>query len=470
VKKCRKPPVYVIGGGHFSADNSDGVNLAQREVNTLLADRPLTYSNSLINLLRKPKTVTSLLKGSTVYCNLDPYAYVLMALRENWGCDYRVIRNVQTGPWSGYLLQEWLCRALERPDDVTLYTSEYVRASYSAYFVRQSPGKHIVGYPNTLSACKQTPMSKNRHFECGFFGRLARDKNFTDALACFAAVLRKRPLSKFAIVGAPHDMDFTEEQVSSLISGFGLKDRVEYFGLLPHNATMDTMSRTRTVVFPSTSNVESFGRVVAEAHLRGCNIAASNHGAMPEFIPSENLAEVDYYNIMEAPTLRHFPTGTTSANELASLALDSGCRVNKDHFAAMLRHKYTFLDALDGNIDGSYSDLIGNVEPFGQVSNIPEITSAYALSKANILVDSMKALFLPDCHLHSILEELVNKSLNKKRTQRFINTIKQGNLDIRDIGGWPIEACSVLQFDPRLSVLKQSFRENFSTKECNCYA
>ena len=388
-----------------------------------------------------------------------------MALREEYGRKFRVARNIQTGPWSGYLLQEWLCRPLEREGDVTLYTSDYTRASYASYFPHPTLGHHITGFPNMLSIPGKILSSRHREYECGYFGRISKDKNFEDAVACFKFVMQAKPSSRFVIVGAPHDMDYSSHDVMDIIKRHNLDLRTNYMRPLSHHDTLDVMSCTRTVVFPSTSNVESFGRVVAEAWYCGCNVAASTHAAMPEFLKPTRMAKVHYDEGLCRSTLRHFPTGKVSPEALADLALSDENNLDSRKIQSKENYIDVLLAALDGIILESSCLQNSNIRVLGHLQGVRKLNTCEAQEKVTQIIQAMRELFLSEKTRLKCLDKLVVGSLDEDRTRRFIKLVQKWGLNICDIGGWPIEACSVVGFDAVLTLktekkYPQSKRDN----------
>ena len=121
IEEPRRMPdstVHMVCAEGQSHQNFDGVYLAQREIENFAAEFLDDVEMVPWQALLEPeKWLTQIGSRDIVYCNVDPYAFLLFLAREELSLSFRIGRNVQTGPWTGYLHQELLCGTLTRACD-----------------------------------------------------------------------------------------------------------------------------------------------------------------------------------------------------------------------------------------------------------------------------------------------------------------------------------------------------------------
>ena len=86
-----------------------------------------------IGIFRHYQDIRSFLAGcDAVYANCGPWAALLYLVREREQLDVRIIREVRTVGWVGYIWQEEVAGQLERPGDQRVFPSRYARDIWDA--------------------------------------------------------------------------------------------------------------------------------------------------------------------------------------------------------------------------------------------------------------------------------------------------------------------------------------------------
>lgn len=115
----------------------------------------------------------------------------------------------------------------------------------------------------------------------GYMGRIVEEKGFK-TLAQALNTIRALPW-RLVVVGAG---DYQAE-FSSQIDGFGLGDRVDYLGYVPHPEAPTYLSAFDMLVIPSETRAnwkEQFGRVIIESMACLTPVVGSNSGEIPNLI------------------------------------------------------------------------------------------------------------------------------------------------------------------------------------------
>jgi hypothetical protein len=455
--------VYVVSISNRDKCDFDGVGLAQAEIAKKLraiSTPEQVRDLSLQQLLHNPGLLDTLSEEDVIYCNADPYAYVLFYIRHIKKLSFRIIRAVQTGPWNGYLLQEWLCSPFTLENDLILYISNYAKKLFCNIIPNLgNTGKHIVCYPELLELPQLNNLRplKERSYAALYLGRIAHDKGFETALEAFEIAYRRDSTLRFCVVGQVHHLDYSNEYFSHIIdsaSSYG----VEFVNAIPHSSVFDYLAQSRCLLFPSTSNTESLGRVVLEAcHCRTPVICAA-HAEMPLIANWENMLSPNYRVGLNRTTSMHFPMGQPNPQDFASLIHQDNCPIDVQVLKERQKHWDLFTDIVLTNSFESVAktqDTDSLLLPNIVLDGIPKINLTHALNKVSILCDSLEVLLRIGSNKTKVLEMLTEKSMLPERTEHFIKSINSGQFRVDNIGGFPMEACHLVDFNPYLRILDQ---------------
>lgn len=112
-------------------------------------------------------------------------------------------------------------------------------------------------------------------------GRLVESKGFDVALRAFALVRAHTPGARFEIVGDGPEAP----RLSRLSEDLGLRDAVEFLGMVPPDRVRDLLASAAVVAVPSVG-FEAFGLVALEAAFAGRPVVASRNGGLAEVVRS----------------------------------------------------------------------------------------------------------------------------------------------------------------------------------------
>ena len=280
----------------------DGANFAYRDLARLLSESPrLELIVHDIGQLFKDDDAAreALRKCDVVVASVGPHAYLYFHLREKLGLHYRIIRDVRTALWNGYLLQEVLVTPYLRPEDSVFYSSAYSRDLFHLIFPNVSVQSQHVCYPlrhwlpprQPISTLKRSRADKRT---IGYVGRLTDDKNFSQAIELIAALERRQP-GRFRLIAVGQGK--APNGYPSLVSASLGEKPPAYTWVKPvsHTKIWDYYSDFDVLFFPSTSSLETLGRVLVEATYAGVPVLASSHGATSELLDADALLPTRYY-------------------------------------------------------------------------------------------------------------------------------------------------------------------------------
>jgi glycosyltransferase involved in cell wall biosynthesis len=289
------PYVPVVGFHRFRSyaghPGKDGANFAYTEVGRLLSESPQVRArpHDLVDLFRSDEAAREALKDcDVVVATVGPHAYLYFYLRERLGLDFTIVRDARTALWNGYLQQEALSAPYLRPGDVLYHSSRYSQALYSMLFPGLAASRQAVCYPllrwfpKELAGSWTGSGSKGRT-RIGFVGRLTDDKNHSQAVALQRELGRRAP-GAFELVAVGEDpRPRRASEADALVPGYTWRPPVDRARLWRDYQEMDVL------FFPSTSSLETFGRVLVEASYIGTPVMASTHAAASELLPAESL-------------------------------------------------------------------------------------------------------------------------------------------------------------------------------------
>lgn len=453
----------------FASDESlpqrDGVNLAHTEINDLLASpeaRHLSVEfHDFDRLLRDEAYARSALQGvDCVLSNVGPHAHYYHLLRERFGMDFRIVRDIKTALWSCYLLQESLCAPFLRQGDALLATSNYSR-QLTRHLFPHLQGHAIDLFEPVLSLRPFAPQPAatrdGRVITLGHIGRLSLDKNFPQMVDLLLALHREEP-GRYRLVacGSVHSPECDPVAISSRIHRqTGRSDLFSYLPPVAHHEVLGLLRSFDYFLFFSTSNLEVLGRVMVESAYAGVPILAANHAAAPELLDGSSLLPVTY--ALDRPFHSHFdcPLGAVDVDAAARMILE-GRRpqppgrpdVNRPDILLRLLH-----EGPQGACQTAAPPLHDGPAEMVRRLRWRDLTAARSRTQAGTELEELRDWFCalngkksPDFQLR--LQRLRGMTLFPERTERFAQGATKTRGDFTNLGGMDMELCNVARFHP----------------------
>ncbi|MCB1670711.1 MAG: glycosyltransferase [Gammaproteobacteria bacterium] len=474
----------------------DGVNLAHENITRLLQDNTsvdLTISFHDFNrLLADENYARRELSGCDyVVSNVGPHAHYYFYLREKLNLSFRILRDVRTAIWSSYLFQEYLCTPYLRETDILMVASHYTRGIYEKLFPALKQGNTFRCYPLAVCFPDELParsgLAQDKETIClGYIGRLSEDKNFPDLVELLirlnlenGTTSRERENgesakseecginTKYKLVacGEVHSESCSPTSVEEKIHrALGEGDYFEYMLPRKNRDIWELYRSFDLLIFPSTSNLETFGRVLIEASYAELPVVCGEHAAAAELMPPSSLCGVDYkYNF---PFSTHFDhnLGKVNIADMVRAITNGGLSPSscQREYAA---HPEMFLDVLTTplteisvhlrkplSLTASQKAFIDSL----RVSMPPPLT----MKRADRLIETLTQWFLAlqdkrATEYPQLLTELMDNSKHAERTQRFIDKCAVTNSDFTNVGGIDIELCHIADFYPEFYMTPQ---------------
>jgi glycosyltransferase involved in cell wall biosynthesis len=435
----------VVTHRHTAPSLLDGANLHQLELaQAFLHEQSMRVDRVSIAALLGEPTISD---ANFIYCAADPFAHFLFHARERRGWKCRIIRSVQTAAWAGYLLQESLCRPLEREDDITIYPSLYCLRSYDKWFARRGIGRHLIRRFAPVHVPAPVAPREKRPYRAGYFGRLSLDKNFITACEAFAAISAVEPQARFLIVGIADPNHFSTDDVKAILRRSGIERSCDLVGGLPHVRAMESMANVSALLFPSTSTIESYGRVIVEAGALQARCVAADHAAAPELLMPALLVPV----VRKSGNLscyENHPTGSVDAAELAARVLTP----SDDRDAISILDPVA--DVPSGLLRRTPPDKKFATVPriLGSIMGMPEVSPQEALEQIACHIALSRCFVRKG--LEPISKALLANSSSPRRTAGFISRSLGADPDLSQLGGWALESGHLLGFRPILRLGK----------------
>lgn len=262
-----------------------------------------------------------------VVCNAGPYGHLYHYLRELAGSRFRIIRDVRTSSWGGFLLQEALAAPLSRPGDLVLFPSEFCRAYFMKFFPQGLTRYNTaVCYPLMDSFPAAVARHPEPGFNVGYIGRMSGDKNFSKVLEIFEGIHRHRSDARLHLAG-PMDKRSkygSLERIVSRLQQSGVPaDRVSYAGQLPYEKIWPFFAKLDLFVFPAMSSVESLGRVLLEARHANVPVISVDYAAAGEIVPPSHLVAPVFNTSEEFDGNKPFSFGSIDVELSVQAALRS---------------------------------------------------------------------------------------------------------------------------------------------------
>jgi len=458
-----------------SLPQKDGVNLAHENIAALLktaqADVLEVHFHDFNRLLSDEAYALAVL-GNTdcVISNVGPHAHYYFYLRHHHKLRFRIIRDVRTAIWSSYLLQEHLCKPFLQAEDLLLVASNYTRGLYEKIFPHLTRFPCFRCYPLTVQfpevLPRRPPKRNGEPMVLGYIGRLSEDKNFPELVTLIIELNRRYPRQyKLLACGDVHSASCNPEKIQLRIqSALGEGDYFEYLPSRPHSEIWSVLRRFDVKLFPSTSNLETFGRVIIEASYAGIPVICGAHAAAPELLPAEALCPVDYFTGRTFNTHFDHSLGKVSTHNI--LQTLSGSLPSPDCHLEFLAHPQKFLELLTLGRDAvarfdplslkpAQEEFINTLE----LDMPPPLNQAAATQAISQILPWFIGLQRKDAAARlQLSERLLHISTHPERTQRFLEKAHHTRADFTYVGGIDIELCHVLDFYPTFSIETASSR------------
>lgn len=461
----------------YSTDSSlpqkDGVNIAHEDIKKLFfenhSDELQVRSHNLTRLLHDEKyALTTLADVDFVMSNVGPHAHYYFFLREKYNLKYTIIRDLRTALWSSYLLQEHLCQPLLRADDILIVSSHYTQGIYEKIFPHLTGTKIYKCYPVTVSfppnIQQKRPMFQTQPYTTciGYLGRLSDDKNFPQLVELIVQ-LNRNSRKKYTLLacGDVHSdscqpqliKEYLQEQLDD-------DDFFEYFPARPHSEIWEFLAQIDLMIFPSTSNLETLGRVIIEASHMKVPVVAARHAATTELLPQQNLCSVNYRENINYHAHFDYSLGSICLHELYAIVSKETYSVSncdKDY----AQHSAWLLDIVLKNstdrqfccqfhLNDSQKAFINSLA----VELPPALGREISLKQLTVLAnwfvqlqDKQSADYLPKTR------ELIRRSAFKERTRKYLEKSYKTSADFTNVGGLDIELCHIAHFYPRFKIL-----------------
>jgi len=437
----------------------DGANFAYEEIGRLL--------QSTFALVARPHDILELCKDDRLAFNelrdidvvvacVGPHAYLYFYLRQRLCLDFRIIRDARTALWNAYFLQEALVQPLMRESDLLVHSSAYSQAVYSRAFPGLNSTNQAVCYPLTRWFPQKMPRAPRNSWQrvtLGFVGRMTDDKGYPQALELFAACRRYWPgryqmLSVGEVLNLGHHEKLLYKHLGADRSGY------RSLGPVVRNEIWQMYDQMDLLLFPSTSNLETFGRVLVEASHAGVPILAAGHGAAHELIDPAAKVPVIYRH-GELISLR-------DSVAMGSLDLDAAVGALADTTAVPRSTGHElyksddelFLHLVKVGISAARTDRAVRTEQAAfaallTLQDLPTLTEQQVLVQIEKLVKMIVALHdWYSFRYYKALIRLIMASSMRHRTVQFVRRSVHWREDLTNIGGMDMEFAHLLLFAP----------------------
>lgn len=449
----------------------DGVNFAHENFTRLLrkvVDHELDIEfHDFNDLISDSDQAFKVLRGlDCVFSNVGPHAHYYFWLRERLGLDFRIIRDARTAIWSSYLLQEYLIAPLLRSGDTLQVASNYVLGIYEHIFPHLSGYPSALCYPLGIAFPRPRPAARDgwpmagATVVVGYLGRISDDKNFPDVVDLVVRLNRQSTSQlryRLVACGDVHSPSCAPSRVAAQFAkALGQGDWYQYLPARPYEHIWDVLACFDVLVFPSTSNLETFGRVLIEASYARVPVVAGRHAASSELVDPKSLCNVAYQTCKSFATHFDHQLGRVDVDQMAAL-IRSGAVKSSDSYERYADHDQRFLDILrSADFAADRPRLTRSQQAF--IASLDVVLPHLpARQEACALLSQMAEWFQDLQRLGSFdyaakIARLLEISQYKERTQRFMVKSKRSRGDFTNVGGIDIELCHLLQFYPHFTI------------------
>lgn len=454
----------------------DGANFAYSEGVQLLNEYDQTIqteNHDFYRLCRDNSYAYSVLKNcDCVVSNVGPHAYIYFYLRNKFHLNFRIVRDVRTALWNGYLMQEFLLAPYLREQDTVIFSSAYSRDLFKKLFPHIRHESMFVCYPLMhffpAQRCVrlQSRLSEKSPLMIGYIGRLTPDKNFSQALDLIINLEKNSP-GRYHL-HAVGECLFSRYQLKSiqrrLKAETGNPEIYTWCPPVTHDQIWNEYSKMDILFFPSTSNLETFGRVLIEASYWEVPILSSTAAAASELLSQESLLPTKYFTDQDFDTHRAYPLGQVDIQ----VAMDKLAHISKlpgssSFYTRYSRHDQLYFNILhEGNkIHGS--SYIPTTEQQGRFIRSVFIRGLEQLSsvvEANNIISELRNFFTTiqdfgSPKYYMALAKLLIQSRYPAKTLNFVQRSTNLHEDFTNIGGIDLQMAHIIKFYPHYIISPQ---------------
>jgi glycosyltransferase involved in cell wall biosynthesis len=442
----------------------DGANFAYAELGRLLGESSEVRArpHDVVELFRSDEAAREALTDcDVVVATVGPHAYLYFQLRERLGLDFRIVRDVRTALWNGYLQQEALSAPYLRPEDVLYHSSRYSLALYSILFPGLAASRQSVCYPLLRwfpqeLAGSWTGSAGSAPTRIGFVGRLTDDKNHTQAISLQRELNRRAPGS-FELVAIGEDpRRGRSASADPPVPGYTWRPPVDRARLWQDYREMDVL------FFPSTSSLETFGRVLVEASFIGTPVMASSHAAASELLPAESLLPTALREDTDFTTHLAARLGDVDITHAADLLIAGAVPPAGKGHQYYADHDSLLLALIRGETEQA-ADLEPTAvqQAFLDRLRMRELDIPPDRATADRMISKLRRSFTA---LHrsgtpqylTTLAMLLARSRYRSKTAAFIRKSLFHGEDFSNIGGVDLQLSHLIRFEPRFTFAPDS--------------
>jgi len=280
-------------------------------------------------------------KCDIVYANCGPWAALLHVIRDAESCFTKIIREVRTIGWIGYIWQEETVKSLLRAGDLCVYPSHY---SFDMWYEHNAANSSVY-YPLINHHTNGRKKFSKKRVTVGFFSAFSKDKGF-DYLpdVVFRMAERGYNISRILLAGEIVDIALFQT-VTGKLEDAGV--RVCYRGCLSNTATRILMLKCDCIFFLSISSIETLGRIMLEAYEQKVPVITSDFGAAQDIVRKEYRIPVKHpksisglsdtaFKVGELLTREWSPPNTLNVDDCYTASADLYVKQDNDMVSRVL--------------------------------------------------------------------------------------------------------------------------------------
>ena len=233
-------------------------------------------------------------------------------------------------------------------------------------------------------------------------------------------------------------------------------DWYQYLPARSYEHIWDLLAGFDVLVFPSTSNLETFGRVLIEASYARVPVVAGRHAASSELVDPGNLCNVTYQAGKSFDAHFDHQLGQVDVAQMASL-IRSGKVKPSESYEGYADHDKKFLNILRSPDYAADRPRLTRSQELFIASLDVVLPHPLVRQDACALLSQMAEWFQGLQRRGSLdyatkIERLLEISKYKERTRRFVAKSERTLGDFTNVGGIDIELCHLLRFYPHFSM------------------
>jgi glycosyltransferase involved in cell wall biosynthesis len=408
-----------------------------------------------------------------VVSNVGPHAYIYFYLREKFRLNFRIVRDVRTALWHSYLLQEFLVSSYLREQDTVIFSSAYSRDLFQKLFPHTWPESMIVCYPlmhffpAQRSDGRQKQSFSHSPLTIGVVGRLTPDKNFSQAIDLIIKLEKTDP-GRFRLhaVGenlfSQYQLEFIQKRLKDEV---GKPELYAWFPPVARDQIWNEYSKIDILFFPSTSNLETFGRVLVEASYWGLPVLSSSAAAASELLPQESLLPTRYYTDQEFDTHRAHPLGQVDLDVAINKLTDrSTLPASSSYIDSYSNHDQLYFNILhEGNKihQSCYIPTTEHQRQFIRSVSISGLNEISNIVEADDVISELRHFLITiqdfgSPTYYTALLELLIRSRYRAKTLNFIRRSINLHEDFTNIGGIDLQMAHIIKFYPHFNLSSQN--------------